>query len=305
MQSALIFWRALPATTRGIALMLTATVGFSLMHALVRHVAADLDPIQIAFFRSFFGLVVFLPWMLGSGLESLKTRRLPLHCLRAVMNVAAMFAFFTGLSLVPLAEVTALGFTAPIFAALLALFFLGERFRLRRWAAIAGAFLGTLVILRPGFQELALGQLLVLGSALLWAATLVVIKMLGRTESAVTITGYMNIMLSVLSLVPALLVWRWPSAESWGLLLLIGILGTLAQLGIAQALKEAEAGVVMPFDFLRLIWTAGLGYLFFAEIPDLFVWLGGALIFVSSSYLAYRESQIRRAERRDAVGPPG
>ncbi len=291
------FWRAQTGVTRGIVMMLLSTLGFSIMHVMIRHLTGSLDPIQIAFFRNFFGLVVFLPWFLRYGFAPLRTKQLKLHGLRAVLNVCAMFAFFSALSMTPLARVTALGFTAPIFATLLGVVVLGEVIRLRRWTATICGFLGTLVILRPGFAEIDLGSLLTLFAALLWGCTLIVIKVLARTESAMTITSYMNLLLTLLALVPALLVWRTPEGTQWLWLLAIGVLGTLAQVAIAQSLKEADTSAVMPFDFLKLIWVAIMGYLFFAEVPGPFVWLGGAIVFASATYIAIRESRLAREAR--------
>ncbi len=211
-----------------------------------------------------------------------------------------MAAFFYALGMTPVARVTALSFTAPLFAAILSVLVLGEVFRLRRWTATLCGFLGTLVILRPGFAEIDLGSLLALGAALLWGCTLIVIKVLTRTESAMTITSYMNILLTLLSLVPALLVWRTPEGAQWVGLLAIGVLGTLGQVAITQSLKEADTGAVMPFDFFKLIWVAIMGYLFFAEVPGLFVWLGGAIVFASATYIAIRERRLARERRRAA-----
>ncbi len=289
-------WAGLPGATRGILLMLLSTLGFSLMHALIRYVSADLHPLQIAFFRNAFGFLVILPWFLRYGLAPLRTQRLGLHAFRAVLNVAAMFAYFTALSLTPIAQVTALAFSAPIFAAMLGVLLLGEVVHLRRWSAIALGFAGTLIILRPGFETIDTGSWLTLLSAVLWASTLIVIRVLGRTESSVTITTYMTVFMTLLSVVPALLVWRDPGGEQWLLLVVIGVLGTLGQLAVAQSLKEAETGLVMPFDFCKLIWVAILGYIMFAEVPGPFVWLGGAVIFAASTYIAYRENQVARAE---------
>lgn len=297
----LAYWGRLPGNLRGIVLMLLSTVGFASMHTLIRIVSAEIHPIQIAFFRNFFGLIVFLPWFLKFGFAPLRTRRLPLHGLRAVLNVCAMFAFFTALSVTPLAQVTALAFTAPIFAALLAILVLRESVRLRRWIAIACGFLGTLVILRPGLAAVDTGSLLVLFSAMLWGSVLIVIRVLGRTESSLTITSYMNILVAVLSFVPALLVWSAPSAEAWAGMVAIGVLGTLAQLAVAQSLKEAETAVVMPFDFCKLIWISIFGFVLFREVPDVFVWTGAAIIFGSASYIAYRE---RRAVPQAVPTPP-
>ena len=289
-------WSASPQAVRGIVFMVLSTLGFSGMHVLIRYVSDEIPPIEIAFFRNFFGLIVFVPWLMRYGLGSMRTNRLPMHVLRSLLNVVAMFAFFTALSLTPIARVTALAFTAPIFAGLMSVIVLGERFRMRRWAATICGFAGTLIILRPGIQEVDLGSMLVLGSALLWGVTMIVIKMLARTESSMTITGYMNLLLTLFSLVPAILVWRTPSAEAWFWLVAIGVLGTLAQVALAQSLKETEASTVLPFDFLKLIWVAILGYILFAETVDAYVWTGAAVVLGSSIYLAYREAQVKETE---------
>ena len=272
-----------------IALIVGSSLCFALMHSLIRLVSRDVDPIQIAFFRNLFGLVIFIPIIARTGLSIFKTSHLGLHCGRALLNVMAMLAFFTALSMTEVAKATALGFTAPIYTAVLSVLFLGERFRLRRWSAILCGFVGMLIILRPGIIEIDLGAILVLASAGIWGVVMIVIKFLGRTESSLTITAYMNVMLGVLSFVPALLVWSNPPLYLWGLMVVIGIVGTLGQVGLAEALKRADATFILPFDFLRLIWAAAFGYALFSEVPDFFTWVGGAVIFSSTLYLAYRE----------------
>lgn len=283
-----------PAASRGVLLMIVSTLGFSAMHAAVRYLSADLHPVQVAFFRNVFGMLVFLPLVLRGGVGFLRTARFPMHLLRAGLNVLAMFAFFTALSLAPLAHVNALAFTAPLFAAVLGVMLLGERFHIRRWAAIVVGFAGTLVILRPGMAPVDTGSILVLVSAGLWGLTMIVIRVLGRTESSLTTTGYMNILLSGLSLGPALYLWRTPEGAAWLWLIAIGITGTLAQIALAEALKLAETTVVMPFDFLKIVWAAMLGYFLFAETPDVFTFAGAAIVFAASFYIAYRERQLAR-----------
>ncbi|MEC9367409.1 MAG: DMT family transporter [Pseudomonadota bacterium] len=289
--SAKSYWRALPANARGIIVILFSTVCFSAMHAAVRHVSAELSPIQIAFFRNLFGVIAFLPLISMHGLTFMRTRRLPMHLLRAGLNVLAMFAFFTAISITPLARVNALAFSAPLFTALLAVAVLGERFHVRRWSAIAIGFTGTLIVLRPGLGVVDSGSLLALASAAIWGVTMIVIKLLGRTESSATITGYMCLLLSLLSFFPALYVWRTPSAEAWMWLVFIGVVGTFAQMSLAEALKQADTTVVLPFDFMKLVWASMLGYLLFSEVPDIFTFLGALVIFASSFYLAYREGR--------------
>lgn len=287
----------MPPTTRGIVAMLVSTVLFSAMHAAIRHVSQEIPPVQAAFFRNFFGMIVFLPILMRSGLTVFHTNRLGLHVVRACLNICAMFAFFTALSIAPIAKVTALSFTSPLFMAVLSVIILGERMRLRRWTATILGFIGTLIILRPGVEAIDLGSALVIGSASVWAVTMIVIKFLARTDSSLTITAYMNVLLSILSIGPAIYVWQSPSAEAWAWLVFIGVSGTLAQLTLTEALSQTEATAVMPFDFLKLVWTAAMGYLFFAEIPTLYTWIGAAVIFFSGFYIAYRESVLARQRR--------
>ncbi len=287
-------WQAAPPVMRGIMLMCVSTVLFSAMHVLVRYVAQDVPPLQVAFLRNIFGVIVFLPLLMSTGFGFMRTERLGLHSIRGILNVTAMLMFFTGLAMTPVARVTALAFSAPLFTALLSVIFLGERFRLRRWSALIVGFGGTLIILRPGMIPVDLGSALVVGSALLWGITMIVIKVLARTESSFAITAYMNIFLSLFSLGPALWVWVTPPPQTWVWLIAIGILGTIAQLALSQSLKETEPTAVMPFDFLKLVWAAILGFWVFAEVPDIFTWLGAFVVFGSGFYIAWREHQERK-----------
>ena len=282
-------WDAQTGTTRGIIMILIATFAFAIMHTAIRWLADELHPFQIAFFRNLFGLAFLRPLIARSGFSQMKTRRFGLHTVRGVVNIGAMLLFFYALSITPLATVTALGFLGPIFAAALSVLFLGERFRMRRWAAIGVGFLGMLIILRPGIIALDIGAVMVIASAVLWGMAMVIIKILGRTESSVAITAWMGIMLGLLSLGPAIWVWRDPSMIGWLGLVFIGFWGSVAQVSLAQSLKEADPTAVMPFDFLRLVWATGLAWWLFAETPDLFTWIGAAVIFCAGLYIANRE----------------
>lgn len=294
-------WQAAPPVMRGILLMCVSTVFFSAMHVLVRYVARDVPPLQIAFLRNIFGVIVFVPLLMSTGLSFLRTERIGMHAMRGLLNVAAMLMFFTGLAMTPVARVTALAFSAPLFTALLSVMFLGERFRARRWLALVVGFSGTLIILRPGMIPADLGSLLVVSSALLWGVTMILIKILSRTESSFAITAYMNIFLSVFSLGPALWVWVTPPPEMWAWMVAIGVLGTIAQLALSQALKETEPTAVMPFDFLKLVWATLMGMWVFGELPDIYTWVGALVVFASGFYIAWREHQ----ERKRAAGSYG
>jgi drug/metabolite transporter (DMT)-like permease len=231
----------------------------------------------------------------------LRTKRIGLHALRGVINMAAMLMFFTALSISPIAKVTALGFTAPIFMAILAVLVLGERFRIYRWIAIFSGFVGMLIILQPGLVAIDTGALLVTTSAALWAVAMIIIKIQSRTESSLTIVAYMGIFLGVFSIAPALWVWQPFGLQTLGWMVLIGLFGSIAQMAISQSLKETDPTALMPFDFLKLIWTAMIGAWFFAEVPDTYTWIGATLIFLSGLFIAFRE---RSAQNHRISGPP-
>lgn len=290
-------WQSASPELRGIILMCISTFCFSIMHVMIRWTSlnTDLHAFQIAFFRNVFGFLVFLPLILSNGLGFLKTKRLGLHGIRSLFNIGAMLMFFYALTITEVGHVTSLGFSAPIFAGILSVIFLGEKFRMRRWAAIGCGIIGMLVIVRPGVVPFELGPALVICSAFLWALVLTIIKVMSRTESSLTIVAYMNIFLAIYGLGPALWVWVWPPLEGWLLMGAIAVAGTCAQLCVSQSLKETEPTLVMPFDFLRLIWVAVIGFWIFGEVPDQFVWAGGAIIFASGVYLAFRERAAHRA----------
>ncbi len=274
-------------------LMLAATLGASAMAGLIRVLTAELHPFEVVFFRNFFGLVALTPWLWSIGLRPFRTRNYTLHGLRLTTNIAAMLLFFSAVTLAPLAQIIALGFATPLFATLFAIVILHERVRRRRWIALALGFVGMMLILRPGFQALDAGSLMALGSAVTWALSLIIIKILARTESPVDITAVAMVLLTPASLIPALFVWQWPSPEQWLLLPLLGILGTMGHLCMGEAFRRADTSALMPLEFTKLIWTAAIGFVFFAEAPDIWVWIGASVIFGSAVYIALRESRIR------------
>ena len=295
---------ALPPPVRGMLLLLGATVGFASMHAVIRIASSEQHPFEVAFFRNLFGLAFLSPFLLRYGFGLLRTRRLPLHAARGAVHVSAMLMFFFAVPITPLSTVAALSFTAPLFVTVGAVLVLGEVVRIRRIAALVAGFVGTLVIVRPGMAALDPGSLLVLGSSAVWAGAMIQIKLLSRTESSLTMTAYMAVFLTPLSSIAAAFVWQWPSLEDLGWFALMGSFGTLSHLCLGQAFREADTTVVLPVDFLRLIWASVYGYLLFNEIPVLFVWIGGVIIFASTLYLAYREAKVARATVAAGTAPP-
>ena len=276
------------------AAMLGSTIALSMMHASVRYLSADLHPFVIAFFRNLLAVLFLLPIIARHNFLVMKTMHMKWHVLRASLNVVAMLMFFYALSITELAVVQALGFTAPLFATILAMLLLREKVRLRRWIALIIGFTGVLIVLRPGAVAFDLGPMLVLASAAVWALTMIIIKKLSNTDSALTITAWVAIFLTLLSLPTALLFWQWPQGWHWGILLFTAITGTFGQLLLTKAFAYAEASIVMPFDFAKILWSASLGYLVFGEHVSLNTWIGAVVIFSGACYIAIREHRLEK-----------
>jgi len=295
-------WRARPIlrgdAAIGAALMIMSTICFVSMQSLIRQIGEELPPVEVAFFRNLFGFCAIAPIFFRQGFKPLKTSRLQLHALRGALQGVSMMAFFTGVTMVPFAEATSISFSAPLFATILAVIILREKIRIRRISALLFGFVGVLVVLRPGFMEVGIGQGLLLSSSLIWGAAIIAIKRLSTSESAATQTAYMGIFMTPITFLPALYVWETPTLDQLGWMALIGIFGTIGHLCFAGAFRRAESSALLPLDFLRLLWASLLGYFLFVEIPDFWVWIGGGLIFISATYIAFREAQL--AKRKGA-----
>ena len=290
-----------PSTLRGMALMLFSAICGSTMVAGVRYLSAELHPFEIAFGRMAFGFLMFVPLFIQRGFEPLETKRLGLQGLRGGLHLCAMLLYFYGLTLTPLAKVTAISFSAPLYATILAIMVLGEVVRARRITALIIGFAGTMVILRPGAEIIDVGALFILAAAVMWGLALIVIKILGRTEPAITTTIYSTVVVTPFAFLACLPYWQWPTLEQLVWFAAIGTIGNLAHLSLNQAFKEADITAVLPFDFTKLIWAALYGFFIFGEIPDWGVWVGGIMIFASVTYIALRE---RRLRGRQASVPP-
>ncbi len=296
-------WVALPGNLRGMSYALASGMIFAAISGMVRHVSAEVHPFEIAFFRFFFGFFVLLPVLLRTGLAPLKTKRLKLHVVRVLLTAGATLATFYALSITPLAQVAALGFTMPIFATLLAILFLGEVVGIRRWTAILVGFAGTYVILRPGTDTIEIGAFLVLVASVLYGISVIVIKNLTRTDSPLTLTAFQICLQSPVLLIPALFVWQWPTWTQLVWLIIIGVIAAFSVMLFAMAMKEADTVTVMSLNFLQLLWASLIGFAFFSEVPNIYTWIGGAMIVAATTYITYRE-RAKGATPTIASTPP-
>jgi S-adenosylmethionine uptake transporter len=274
--------------------MLLANVCVAGMTCAIRIAAADLHAFEIAFFRNLFGLAFLLPFLIPAGIGVVRTHALGRLFVSSGGHLIAMLCYFLAAAVMPLAELTALAFTKPLFASIGAALILHEIVRARRWSAIALGFVGVLIVVRPGAEALSPYAGLVLLSAVASAAVVLMIKQMTRGVSTMTIVLYQSLFLTILSLPPALLVWQTPGWQSLLLVALIGGLGTITWLCFTRAFALADASAAMPFEFLKLPFTAFLAYLLFAQVPSIWTWLGGGLIFASTIYVSHREARVAR-----------
>jgi len=279
---------------RGAAFMIVSAMNYALMAGTIRHLADRLHPFEVAFFRNLFSLIFMAPWVLRMGLAGLRTSSIRKYALRGLTAIVAMLCWFYGLAMMPIAEATALSFTAPIFASIGAILFLGERMGVRRWSAIVVGFAGAMIVLRPGVTAISLPALVVLGGSAAVAGSIIMVKILSRTEPTSLIVAYMGIYLVPMSLIPAVFVWTTPTGTEWLWLIFIGGVATLAQLAVTSAYAAADATVILPFDYTRLLFAAMVGYFAFGEMPDAWTWVGAAIIAASAIYIARREAKRSR-----------
>jgi drug/metabolite transporter (DMT)-like permease len=269
-----------------------------------REAMRELAVFQLMEMRSIIGLALFAPLVRAAGgLRAMQTARLRGHVARNTVHYGAQFGWFFALTLIPLGQVVAIEFTMPIWTALLAAAFLGERLNVWKVLAVALGLLGVGLIVRPSAQGLNLGQLVALAAALGFAVSLTMVKSLTRNDSAVVIGFWMLIVQSIIGLVPALLHWHWPSPGVWGWVLVVAFCGTYSHYCMANALRHADATVVVPMDFLRVPLSAIAGWLVYAGGMDLWT-VGGALLILAGNLLNLRRGAAPSASPASAAVAP-
>ena len=281
----------IPGPVRGALWMMGSTASWAVMAALIRYVSDEIHAFEVVFLRSLFGILFLLPWLWRSGLAGLKTQRLGMHFARAFFGLVAAYLIFSAIAMESLGSVAAIITTRPIFASALAILILREASHGRRWSAAVLGLIGALIILRPGMVEVSTGALLAFLGVFSMAAVAITMKSLARTERPDAMATWQMIIFVPASLVPALFVWTTPSWEAVGVLLALGFAATVTQRGLARAYQAADATVVLPFEFTRLIFSAAIGFIVFAEFPDVWVWVGGAVILAGIMTMARLEAR--------------
>jgi drug/metabolite transporter (DMT)-like permease len=266
------------------------------MGVFIRKSSENIHIFEVIFFRNLLACLIIIPLMYSSGLASFKMYRPGLFAWRAIFVSIGMFAGFSALTLIPLAQATAISFTTPIFVTILAIFIFREVIKLRRIAAILVGFIGMLIIVQPGVGTISLGVILAFTGAFFHSINLLIVKKLTAHETANAIVVWMVIMLVPISFVPAIFVWEWPSALTWLYLWCLAICGTVGHSFFTRAYSLAEITSLQPFQFIKLPMIAFLAWVIFSEVPEYWTWLGGAIIFASTVYITRREAKINKSK---------
>ena len=272
-----------PDTARAAAWMAGWLSALTLIAVAGREAARHMHVFQMMELRSVIGFFMLAPLVQrAGGLRAMRSARPAIHLGRNVVHYAAQFSWFYAITLIPLGQVVAIEFTMPIWTAILATTFLGERMTIWKVAAIVLGLVGVLVIVRPAAGSINQGQLIALAAAVGFGISIALVKSLTRTESTLSIIFWMLVVQSVAGFAPTLAAWVWPSAAIWGWIVVIAICGTFAHFCLARAMLYADATIVIPMDFLRVPLTATIGWLIYGERLDMLTIAGAALILTGN-----------------------
>lgn len=288
--------------TRGIALKLLSVALFALMVACVKAAREEVPAGEAVFFRSFLALIPVLGWAVAIGQlrQALTTQNLRGHFWRGVIGASAMMCGFAAVGMLPLPEVTAIGFSAPLLTTVLAVFLLGETVRVYRWSAVGIGLLGVLVMIWPRLSALAggvtadeaLGAMTALASAFLMALAVIHVRWLTRTENTMAIVFWFHIACSLVALASLPFGWVWPDATTWALLIGAGIFGGIAQIVLTVSYRLADASILAPFDYSMMLYTLLIAWALFGEVPTREVLIGAAIVIAAGLFILVRERKL-------------
>jgi len=282
----------IPDQVLGVLWMMGSMASWASMAALARYLSEEIHVFEIVFFRSVFGALFLVPWVLKVGISGLQTNRISMHLIRGLTGLAVIYLLFFAIAHAPLGEVAAIMSTRPMVASLAAILILNEVAHGRRWIATIVGFFGAIIIIRPGIGPISDGAIYAFVAVLFMAALTIIMKSLARTEKPDTVVIWQMMVFTPCALIPALFVWQTPDTSQFFILILTGLFGTFTQRCLTRAYAKADATVIMPFDFTRLIFSALLGFILFQEFPNVWVWVGGIVILVGVLWLAKLEGRV-------------
>lgn len=283
---------AWPVAVRGMVWMVCGGLLFSMLNTIARQLTLHLDVYQSQFLRYLFGLLVILPWVFRDGWRTYMPVNMAGQFWRGGVHTVGLILWFTALPQIPLADMTAIGFTGPIFIMIGAAWFLGEPMRKDRWIAAIVGFAGVLVVVLPKMSgDGGWFNLVMLASSPVFAASFLITKALTRYEKPGVIVLWQALTVSVLSLPMALPHWQMPTPLQWLGFAATGVLGTLAHYCLTRAFALADISATQSLRFLDLVWASVLGWLVFGDVPSRSTWLGAFVILWATVWIARREGK--------------
>ncbi|MFI5029577.1 MAG: DMT family transporter [Reyranellales bacterium] len=297
MRMAVAQLRRLPPNIQGAVWLVSGGFIFTSNSAMIRLLSTEIESVQTAFFRAFFSVLLLAPMMLSGRVKPWESQRIQGHFWRTAMGTTSMVLGFYAVSMLPLADATALAFSQPLFSVVLAALVLREKVRWRRWSATIVGFIGVLVMVRPGSGSLQPGAAVALLNALASATSILLVRRLSDSEKPLMILTQFAIFSTLLLAGPAIWFWKWPSAWGWALAIGVSISATIGQYFWVQAFAVGEMSAVAPFDYLRLPFAVFVGWMIWAEMPVIWTYVGATIVIASALYIAYREAQIVRQRR--------
>jgi drug/metabolite transporter (DMT)-like permease len=277
-----------------VILSLISTLTAAIMVSGIKILSNDLNPFILAFYRCFFGVIIILPFLFFQKFSDLKTKNIKLQFLRCSINIYSMISWFIAIGTLQLEKAAAIGFTTPLFTTLLAIIFLGEVIRFHRITALIIGFIGILVVIRPGFVTIEPGVLWLLSAALSFSFVLIIVKKLTKKDTSLTTAFYHMLFLTPPTFLISLFYWESISFNHFMILCVVAIAGFITQVTSNQSLKMSDTSFVMPLQFTNLIWLSFIGYALFSEVPNLWTWIGGSIIFSAVIYITFRESTVKK-----------
>ncbi len=290
--------RRLPPNVQGALWLVSGGFIFTSTSVMIRLLSEQIESVQTAFFRALIGLLLLTPMIATGRVLPWHSKRIKGHFWRTLMGTTSMVLGFYAVSMLPLADATAIAFSQPLFSVLVAVLFANEKVRWRRWTATAVGFAGVLIMVRPGEGSLQFGALIALANAASVAVSILLVKRLSDSEAPLMILTQFALFSTLFLALPAFWVWKWPDVWGWCLAVGIALSATVGQYFWVQAFKAGEMSAVAPFEYVRLPFAVFMGWLIFGELPVVWTYVGAAIVIASAMYIAHREHKLARERQR-------
>ena len=286
---------------KAVLLTLSASFFAVLMEALIRAAQYDSNVFTIGFLRFFFGLLIIFPYLAKNKFTTYKTKNLKFYIVRGLFNIPVMILGFGALVYIPFEQFKAMNFLSPIIVVLLSFLIFREKIFKYRILALVIGFLGTIIIIRPGYVEFNIGTIMVLVSLLFWSFIIILSKYVSKDDSPITMVSYQYTLMTFFALPLAIYFWETPSLFSILYVFIGAISGTILHLCLGLAYKYADLSVTQPIWFSGLIFGSAFGYFLFKEIPDLWTWIGGIVVFSSVLIITYNERSKEEKKNKNII----